>query len=132
MQTDAFILADHVQLSEGKLYLSGGGWNRLTVEHVPIRRRVGLAVGLRIDPAEAGARHSFRIDMETPGDPIELGRGQFEVEPFEGPSEVFLIAINADLPIESEGRYELVLATNGSEMKRIAFQVVLQAPGRRG
>ena len=125
MQVDIFVLADHAQLSENKLYLSGGGWTRLTVPHVPVRRRVGLAIGLRIDPDEAGAPHSFRIDMQTPGDPVELGQGQFETERFEGPSQVFLLAINSDLPITSEGTYDLILSVDGNEIKRTGFQVAI-------
>jgi hypothetical protein len=125
MQIDVFLLADHAQLSEGKLYLSGGGWTRLTVERVPVRRRVGLAIGLRIDPDEAGVPHPFRLDMQTPGDLIELGQGQFETEPFEGPSQVFLLAINADLLITCKGTYEVILSTDGNEMQRIGFQVAI-------
>jgi len=125
MQIDVFLLADYVQLSEGKLYVSGGGWSRLTVQGVPVRRRVGLAIGLRIDPDETGTRHSFRIDMQTPGDLIGLGQGQFETERFEGPSQVFLLAINADLPIAFEGIHELILSVDGNEIKRIGFQVAI-------
>ena len=125
MQIDVFLLADHVQLSEGKLYVSGGGWNRLTVERVPLRRRVGLAIGLRIDSDEAGTRHSFRIDMQTPGDLIGLGQGQFETERFEGPSQIFLLAIDADLPIAFEGIHEVILSADGNEMKRTGFQVAV-------
>lgn len=97
----------------------------MTVERVPVRRRVGLAIGLRIDPDEAGTRHSFRIDMQTPGDLVALGQGQFEAEHFEGPSQIFLLAINADLPISSEGAYEVILSADGNEMKRIGFQVAV-------
>lgn len=97
----------------------------MTVERVPVRRRVGLAIGLRIDPDEAGARHSFRIDMQTPGDLVELGQGQFETEHFEGPSQIFLLAINADLPITSKGTYEVILSADGNEIKRIGFQVAV-------
>jgi hypothetical protein len=123
MQVDTFLLADHAQLAENKLYLSGGGWSRLTVARLPVRHRVGLAIGLRIGPHEAGAPHSFRIDMHTPGDPVELGQGQFQTEPFDGPSHVFLLAINADLPITSEGTYEIILSADGNEIKRTGFQV---------
>jgi hypothetical protein len=123
MQTEIFFLADHVQISEGKLYLSGGGWSHLTVDRLPIRQRVGLAVGVRVGPEDVGKRYLFRIDMQTPSGLVELGGGHFETERIEGPSDILIIAINADLPIESAGGYHLILRTNGSESKRIAFQV---------
>jgi len=128
MQTEFFLLADHVQISEGKLYLSGGGWSHLTVDRLPIRQRVGLAVGVRVGPEDAGGRHLFRIDMQTPGGLLELGGGHLETERIEGPGDIFFIAITADLPIESAGEHYLILRTNGSESKRIAFQVT--APPR--
>ena len=137
MQADIFILADHAQISEGKLYLSGGGWNRLTVARVPIRQRISLAVGLRLEPQEAGRQHSFRIDMQTPGDVVSLGHGSFQSEAFaqdafqsgafqgSSSSQMFLLAINADLSLEAEGSYEIILNANGTEIKRIEFEVVL-------
>lgn len=124
MQTDVFILADHAQVSEGKLYISGGGWSRLTVNRVPYRKRVGLAIGLRIEPDEAGARHRFRVSMETPGDPTVLGEGEFQSAVFQGPSQVFLIAIDTEVNLESAGAYELILSVNGDETNRIGFEVV--------
>ncbi len=136
MQADIFILADHAQISEGKLYLSGGGWNRLTVARVPIRQRISLAVGLRLEPQEAGRQHSFRIDMRTPTDVVSLGhgglqseafaQGAFQSDAFQGSSsKMFLLAINADLSIEAAGSYEIILNANGTEIKRLEFEVVL-------
>jgi hypothetical protein len=137
MQADIFLLADHAQVSEGKLYVSGGGWNRLTVARVPIRQRIGLAVGLRLEPQEAGRQHSFRIEMRTPGDVVSLGHGAFESEAFaqgafqsdafqgSSSSQMFLLALNADLSIEAAGSYEIILSANGTDIKRIGFEVVL-------
>lgn len=124
MQADMFLLADHAQVAEGKLYLAGGGWTRLTVARIPIRRRAALAIALLIDASESGERHSFRVDMQTPGDRVTLGEGQFEGEAFEGPSESFLIAINTDLAIEAEGQYEFILSVDSDEIKRTGFEVV--------
>ena len=123
MQTEVFLLADHAQISEGKLYLSGAGWNHLAVDHLPIRRRVGLAIGFGVGPDDAGKRHFFRINMRTPGGLVEIGGGQFEAEHVEGPNEILFFAINADLPIESPGGYDLILSTNDNENKHLGFQV---------
>ena len=128
MQTEIFLLADHVQISEGKLYLSGGGWSHLTVDRLPIRQRVGLAIGIRVGPDDVGERHPFRIEMQTPGGLVELGGGHFETERIEGPGDILIIAVNADLPIESAGGYHLILRTNGSESKRITFHVTAPPP----
>lgn len=128
MQIDIFLLADHVQISEGKLYLSGGCWSHLRVDRLPIRQHVGLALGVRVGPEDVGERHLFRIDMETPGGVVELGGGHFETERIEGPGDILIIAINAELPIESAGGYNLILRTDGSESKRIAFHVTAPPP----
>ncbi len=125
MQADIFLLADHAQISEGKLYLSGGGWTRLTVARVPIRQRIGLAVGLRLEPQDADRHHSFRIDMQTPGDVVQLGRGGFQSEAFQESSQMFLLAISAELNIEAAGSYKIILNADGTEIKRIEFEVVL-------
>jgi hypothetical protein len=130
MQIEYFLLADHAQISEGKLYLSGGGWSHLTADRpLPIRQRVGLAIGIRFDPDDVGKRHVFRIEMQTPNGLVELGSGRFETERIEGPSDTLIVAINAELPIASEGGHHLILTTDDSENKRtIAFQVTAPPP----
>jgi len=127
MQVDAFLLADHAQLSEGKLYINGGGWSLLTVESLPSQRRVGLVIGLRISPQESGGEHTFQIMLHPPGgEPFSQGHGAFRSDPFEGESQPFFVAINTDLRAEAEGPYQLALIVDGEEANRIDFRVALR------
>ena len=74
--------------------------------------------------------------MRTPTDVVSLGhgglqpeafaQGAFQSDAFQGSSsKMFLLAINADLSIEAAGSYEIILNANGTEIKRLEFEVVL-------
>ena len=66
-----------------------------------------------------------------------VGHGSFQSEAFaqdafqsgafqgSSSSQMFLLAINADLSLEAAGSYEIILNANGTEIKRIEFEVVL-------
>ena len=49
MEIDYLLLADHAEVTGGKLYLMGGGWDTRTVADVPVNVRVMVAAGIRVD-----------------------------------------------------------------------------------
>ncbi|MEO8540171.1 MAG: hypothetical protein ABI577_10565 [bacterium] len=49
MEIDYLLLAEHSEVTGGKLYLMGGGWDTMNVAEAPASVRVTLAAGVRVD-----------------------------------------------------------------------------------
>ncbi len=49
MEIDYLLLAEHAEVTGGKLYLMGGGWDTMTVASVPASIRLALVAGVRVD-----------------------------------------------------------------------------------
>jgi|SRR4051794_1658894 len=133
---DAF-LADGVTAVGGKLYALGAGWNRIVVPSLPARHdRIGVGLLVHLDGASA-RQHRFAIRVETPdGSPLTLGasptgpisaiEGSFGAG--EGDDVTMPFAMQLDgLPLETAGRYAVVVTIDGDDVKTLAFHVALQS-----
>jgi len=86
MKIEWLILADAAQVVGGKLYLLGGGWDRLTVNKpFPVQQHCALALSIAVPWNETNQRHSFEVEIvaedsatEQPKSLMKMG-GQFEV-----------------------------------------------------
>ena len=137
------LLADYVQLSDGKLTIVGGGWS-LTG---PDPAQFGIAILVHVPWDQANRRHTLRLELidadgravtvpapegvEGDGEPIVfLNDVEFEVGRPAGikpgtPLELPLAVNSGPLPLEPGGRYEWRLSINGEgdEDWRLAFSV---------
>jgi hypothetical protein len=111
MYIDYLLLADGAQVQGGKLYVLGGGWDRLQFPTYPSRLTVGLAFGVRVPWNETNRKHSFVIrGMTTDGtDELFRAEGEFEVGrppgvP-QGMSQIFQMAATLPLNIPKPGTY---------------------------
>ncbi|MER7212434.1 hypothetical protein ABT340_35725 [Streptosporangium sp. NPDC000239] len=135
------LLADHVQVAEGKLFVSGGGWSFVG----PGRLACGVGVIFHVPWDESGKRITFRVRLVTEAgevvtrgnpheDPIEVA-GEFEIgrpayaQP--GDDLYMPVAFNAQLQLKP-GVYAWQVEVDGrtDEAWRSSFRVCEVAPTR--
>lgn len=124
------IIADYAEVIGDKLYLQGGGWNRLTVNSdFPVDRLIGLAVSFDVPWEDTNERHSVQVELTT-ADGGSLGKmdGQFEVgRPVgvpAGQAQRTQLALNLPLKIGGPGTFVVVGRVDGEELRRVHFNVV--------
>ena len=130
MDVDFLVLADYAEAINGKIYISGGGWDQLTVPSFPYQRQCGIAVGLRVEweetnrPCDVSVAivndDTHAVSMRFDGK-LEAGRrpgipvGRAQLAP---------IAFNVILAFEGPGSYAIRLAIDGDERRVLPFNVV--------
>jgi hypothetical protein len=146
IELDAF-LADSVVGVQGKLYVLGAGWNRITAALFPARHdRVGIGLLFRIPMGAERRPRRFELTITGPGgEDLALGSGP------EGPvnaiageftaggdeEQVVPIALNLNgLGLPRPGDYRIKISLEGDPMKELPFRVqamadrpAQQAPG---
>lgn len=131
IQVEWIILADAASLVGGKLYLLGGGWERLIVnEPFPYRHLCAIAVAFRIPWAETNERHQFTVEVQdTDGQALLQGGGHFEAGrpagiPV-GQAQRAQFAITAPLEFKRPGIYVVLAGVDHKEVDRTTFSVEL-------
>ena len=146
MKVSAF-LADSVQSVDGKLYVLGAGWNRLTAGGFPAHHdRVGIGVLLTVETGEAG-EHNLEVSLLNDKDlPVALfadpsGNEQFALnatfqtqEPDDELGDVQVpLALNLNgLTFPTPGTYAFSFRVNGAEAERLPFRVSPAVAGAAG
>ncbi|HUV44844.1 MAG TPA: hypothetical protein VMW13_08450 [Dehalococcoidales bacterium] len=139
MEVEWLILADSAQVVGNKVYLLGGGWDRLTVNtQFPANQRCAVALSMIVPWNETNQKHSFEVEIaaddpttEEPKSVVKAG-GQFEagrppgIPP--GQDQRIQLAIDMNLKIETAGTKVIIARIDGQEMRRTHFNVV---PGPR-
>lgn len=130
MEVEWLILGDYAHVAEGKMYLQGGGWERLTVNtDFPIRRMLGIAASLLIPWDETNEPANLEVDVQT-DDGASLVKGTSQVRvgrPADHPPGMpvrAMSATNLQLEFKTAGSYVLVSKLNGREGPRTPFYVV--------
>ncbi|MBF8265716.1 MAG: hypothetical protein HW384_1580 [Dehalococcoidia bacterium] len=135
MEVEWLILADSAEVVGNKLYLLGGGWDRLTVNTgFPIDQRCAIALSVRVPWNETNQKHVFEVEVsgedtqtEQPKSLVKVG-GQFEVGrppgiP-QGQEQRIQLAISMNLRLDSPGTKVIVARIEGQEMRRVHFNVI--------
>ena len=136
MEVEWLILADSAEVVGNKLYLLGGGWDRLTVNtDLPLDQRCAVAMSIRVPWNETNQKHAFQIEVAsehpTSEAPESLAKveGQFEVgrppgiPP--GQDQRLQLAINFNnLRIKTAGTKVITARIDGQEGQRTHFNVV--------
>ena len=137
MHLTTFMLADHAEAVNGKLYGTGGCWNMITVSQLPTTHpHLTVAVALHVPWQATNQQHSFKLDLidangqSVPPEPLQ---GNFETgRPpgmRAGDEAVVVIAFNFNgLQLSSAGVHEFVMEVDGTELGRIGFKVVVAEP----
>jgi hypothetical protein len=140
MEVEWLILADAAQVVGAKLYLLGGGWDRLTVNRAfPVDQRCALALSIIVPWNETNQKHSFEVEIISEDTATEelkslvKAGGQFEVgRPpgiRQGQEQRFQMAMDMTLRIETAGTKTVIARIEGQEKRRLEFTVI---PGPMG
>lgn len=135
MQIDYALIADHAEISGGKLYLMGGGWEVTRARTVPARVRMAVALGLRLEWMEAGQPIRVRVVLEDEdGGEIVRADGSLKVEAARhlpaGSSHLaqIVVSVTARFPRYGGYRVRITAGEGKAEVTRtLPFRVLEQA-----
>ena len=133
MQVNIAILADYVEVINGKLYIMGGGVENIFAGTVPSKHpSLGIAFRLTLSPAELGRTHELEILLvNADGGRIATVKAKIQAErPVQStgwPVSVPLALNFAQIEFPVFGEYQFELMVNNSSINTIPFRVV-QAP----
>lgn len=129
MAIEWLILADAAEVNGGKLYLLGGGFDRINIASpLPQRRRMALAVSISVPWASTNERHRLTLDfMDEDGNRQANVEGEFEVGRPPGAKagqvQRIQLALQADLEIKKFGANVVVGSVDGVESRRVHYNV---------
>ena len=129
MNIEWLILADAAQVVGNKLYLIGGGWDRLTIAGFPKNHAMGLAMSIRVPWNQTNERHSFEIEITSEdGQSIQKAGGNFEVGrapgTVPGQDQRVQFAVNAIMLLAGPGTFVVLARIDEEEKQRVTFNVV--------
>ena len=134
MEVEWLILADAAQVVANKLYMLGGGWDRLKgSKGFPFNQKLAVAMSVKVPWNETNDRHNFEVEIisedentEEPKSMAKIG-GQFEVgRPvgvLPGQDQRIQLAIDLFLKIDNPGIKIIIARINGIESRRVVFNV---------
>lgn len=129
MEIDFLILADSAQVADGKLYLLGGGWDRLAVNTLPATQMVGVAVGILVPWTETNSGQTLTLAIADEDGAavlppvtlrIEVGRPSGLTA---GAEQRVVVAFNAPLTLPRLGGYALTATLDEGVSRRQRFGV---------
>ncbi|MGO8685460.1 MAG: DUF6941 family protein [Thermoleophilia bacterium] len=128
---DYILVADSAQVVGGKLFVLGGGWDRLLVPEIPGRPALpfAVAVGIVVPWDLTNRSYTFSLELaDADGEIVDdLVKGEFEVgrppglRP--GAAQRFQIAGPAGPEFPDEGRYVVQCRVNGELLGHTAIEV---------
>lgn len=136
MEIDYALLAEHAEVTGGKLYLMGGGWDTMNVPEVPATVRLTVALGVRVEWEETNLPISVVVVVQDEGE-ADLVRldGQMQVgrPPQLPPGSTQLSQMTATLqvPLPRFGAYRVsvIAGGEGAARRRILPFRLVQARG---
>jgi hypothetical protein len=141
MHLSTFMVADHAEAVGGKLYVTGGCWNSITVPQLPaLHPHLTVAAALHVPWKATNQPHSLHVDLvhedgesrlpEPVEATIEAGRPPGMRS---GDEVILVMALNFDgIKFERPGNHSFVLTVDGTEVGRIGFKVLVAGQGPRG
>ncbi len=129
MDVEWLILADSAQVVGNKLFLMGGGWDRLSIADYPKSHAMGLAMSIRVPWNQTNERHSFEIEITSEdGKSIAKAGGTFEVGraagTVPGQDQRVQFAVNAIMQLAGPGTFVVLARLDDEEKQRVTFNVV--------
>lgn len=127
-ELDYAFLADHAQVENGRLFVTGASFTHVQTGGFPSGLRMSVAGRIRAE--ESSDSTDVVIDITSPGDDgykLEMAATISDsdgVRPYDG-KVGRLFAFGTDLPIPVEGLYEVNISVDGVHARRLAFSVEL-------
>ena len=134
IDVDFLLLADYAEITGGKLYMAGGGWDTLTLGEFPQSRNVGVALGIGVPWDETNRRYRVHLEIrnEDTGKTLTEVEGEFETgRPAgvpAGTTQLIQIALNGPINFEEAGGYIIECLIDGVCARRRPFRVVDARP----
>ncbi|HEY7280611.1 MAG TPA: hypothetical protein VID47_03355 [Actinomycetota bacterium] len=131
LAVEYLLLCDAAQVVGAKLYVMGGGWDRVQLSQYPATLPVAIAAGVRVEWTETNRRHKLTIRGLSADADRELfkAEGEFEVgrppgTPH-GMSQLFQVAMNVPLQIPEPGSYTVEASIDdGAAIHSLPFLAV--------
>lgn len=135
-RVDCLLLVDSAQVANGKLYILGGGWARLTSAQAPVTRSFETAVRVVVPWTETNRPHVLELQLENEDGQallsqpvkaeIRVGR---PASLKDGTDQVVPLALRlGPVTLEREGRYAIIVRNEGEEVARTAFDLAINRP----
>jgi hypothetical protein len=124
---DFLLVADRAEAVNGKLYVLGGGWDRITLPAYPGAANFDVALGVMVAYTETNERHEFQLTLEDDDNHVVLGpiSGQFELgrPPGIRPAQAqrFMVAVRGPFPLQQAGCYHWIASLDGKRAGRSTF-----------
>jgi hypothetical protein len=134
MEIDFLILADAAQVADGKLYILGGGWDRINVQALPAGQLLGVGVGVTVPWSETNAPQNLTVSIEDEDGGVVLPPLSFRIEVGRPPGlpggsdQRLVLAFNGHIALPKLGMYAVTAALDGGG-RRQAFFTVQQGQG---
>lgn len=132
MKLSTLLLADHAEAVNGKLYVTGGCWDRLFAAQLPTQHpHLSLAACILVPWNSTNQKHSIEVKLTDEDGHDVLPQpftAQFEVGRPPGVpagsdiTTLFVINFNA-LSLPKTGRYAFTFSVGGEELGRTAFDL---------
>jgi hypothetical protein len=124
------LLADSAQAVGGKLYVLGGGFDRINMPVVPFAYRFDLAMLIEVPWGATNQPYQVVVELlDADGEPAGY-RAEAEMETGrppgirQGTSLTVPIAVPVVAEFRTPGRYMLSGSVNGEEKNRVAIEAV--------
>jgi hypothetical protein len=130
MEVDFLILADSAQVAGSKLYLLGGGWNRIYGAQFPTNHHLGVAAGILVGWDETNEEHHFKLQLRNEDAHKEMAtlEGKFNQgrppDVARGEQQRVIIASEVTLALEGPGSCVAELSLDGDVHKTTPFDIV--------
>jgi hypothetical protein len=128
MRIDFLLIADAVEVTNGKLYVLGGGWDLFQSPVYPAIARVGLAAAILFEASELDRIHRVTLRISEVGGHDLLPPIDVEIRPELRTVKTDLVrsilALNPSLQIPGVGVYEVRVKV-GEWEQTTRFQAIL-------
>jgi hypothetical protein len=133
MKVGFVLLSDHSEAVNGKLYMTGGGWNVLRFPELPSEWGFSISLGIDVAWEETNTRHELLVNVQDP-DGNELGEGlsaEFETGRPPGmpagQEQRLVMSIGTKATFSGAGPHAAVVLADGEEIGRARFYVGVEA-----
>ena len=124
-EIEYLLTADFAEVINGKTYIMGAGWDRLTPPRYPAPIKMGIAVGVRVPFLESNMPHRLTVTLKAEGHEYFRMEGDLETgrQPGNrGDATLVPMAVNAAITLGGPQRLELIAEVDGRSMRRITIR----------
>lgn len=130
MQLTTMMLADGAHVANGKLYVLGGQWDRLTVAAFPAHHpSMTVALVLQVEYTEAPKSYTLTVELTLDGRPesvkavARFAIGHAPVQARGAPQFAPIAIPFNNVPFGGPGRYEWIISVDDQELGRLPIEV---------